>query len=354
MTSPAVAGARSLAPARPRRAPRHSRPTSCRKLRSPRRRGPGGDYLKTLHAHIHQRWTDNFLRLIGRSCRRRTRSTTPTRAAEADIVVAANGQLISATSPAGPGSPASTTPIIEVLQDAVPYPNPPHRGALGRRQAARPLDRSRAISAAARPSRSAHLRSASRWRCPKLLQAGRRDEALRRVALARSAGLHAEPDLTTLANDWVKAALQRAFRHGARWRGSRRARRRRRHQLAQGRRAEARSGGRRGRRAGRRQGPALPAGQGLSTARTGPTTQPAAGALATAGEAACVPGLIKLLENAKAHPEGARRRRGRAGADERRRRVEEGARRPPPRTSQSAVTAPRCWPRSGPTPAAAR
>ena len=43
---------------------------------------------------------------------------------------------------------------------------------------------------------------------PKLLRAGRRDEGLNRVALARAAGEHVEPQLTLLAHDWIKAALK--------------------------------------------------------------------------------------------------------------------------------------------------
>ena len=42
---------------------------------------------------------------------------------------------------------------------------------------------------------------------PKLLRAGRRDEALKRVAMTRGAGLPAESMFTLLAADWIKAAI---------------------------------------------------------------------------------------------------------------------------------------------------
>ena len=69
--------------------------------------------------------------------------------------------------------------------------------------------------------------------------------------------------------------------------------------------------------------------------------QPAALALATAGETDCVPGLTKLLGNPKAHPES------RAAAAVALGNIEDPAARrhspKRPRTESRWFTAPRCW-----------
>ena len=78
--------------------------------------GPERDYLRALHTHIHRRWTDNFLRLAGEKLPPVNPLNQPGLTAEADIVVAGDGQLISARIVArlgiprlrrrGPGGPA--------------------------------------------------------------------------------------------------------------------------------------------------------------------------------------------------------------------------------------------------------
>src|SRR5437016_6209902 len=65
--------------------------------------GPGRDYLGTLHAHIHRRWADNFLRLAGEKLPAINPLNQPGLTAEADIVVAGDGQLISARIARGSG-----------------------------------------------------------------------------------------------------------------------------------------------------------------------------------------------------------------------------------------------------------
>ena len=138
---------------------------------------------------------------------------------------------------------------------------------------------------------------------PKLLHQGRRDEALKRVALARGSGEHVAPQLSLLALDWIKAALHEPYATVA----------------------IARTLGARGdgdaikwlKAAVRRPDLAADAGAALAAlkvpvcplvkdffdSQNWADHQPAALALANAGEAACLPGLTTLLGNTKARPE---------------------------------------------------
>ena len=161
---------------------------------------------------------------------------------------------------------------------------------------------------------------------PKLLRAGRRDEALKRVAMTRGAGLPADPMFTLLAADWIKAAIHEP------WATVRMAR-----LLAESGDDEASKwlknavrrpelAGDAGAGAGRRQGAALPAAEGLvrqrqldrSPARPPSRWRPRAIRPALAG-------LTKLLLNTKARPE-ARAAAAVALGPHRRRRGAEGAR----------------------------
>src|SRR3954468_8363874 len=87
--------------------------------------GPKRDYLRALHGHIHRRWADNFLRLAGEKLPAINPLNQPGLTAEADIVVAGDGQLISARVARGSGFPGFDDAILEVLRDAVPFPTPP-------------------------------------------------------------------------------------------------------------------------------------------------------------------------------------------------------------------------------------
>jgi HEAT repeat protein len=170
------------------------------------RGGPEGEYLRTLHAHIHRRWADNFLRLAAEKLPSINPLNDASKVAEVDLVVAPDGQLISAKITRSSGFPGFDDAIVEVLHDGVPYPTPPP------------------------PVRSDDDKLHAHWlfardqrRCagvtivraydpvevalPKLLRTGRRDEALVRVGMARGAGLHAEPAFTLLAQDWNKASI---------------------------------------------------------------------------------------------------------------------------------------------------
>src|SRR5215471_6054442 len=54
------------------------------------------EYLRRVHAHIHKRWADNFLRLIGEQIpAQNPLNSEPGRTAEVDVTVGADGQMIS-------------------------------------------------------------------------------------------------------------------------------------------------------------------------------------------------------------------------------------------------------------------
>ncbi len=216
--------------------------------------------------------------------------------------MAPDGQLISAQIAKGSGFPGFDDAILEVLRDSVPFPTPPA------------------------PARSDDNRFHAHWvfardqrRCaglavtrtydpievalPKLLRAGRRDEALKRVGMTRGAGLPADPMFTLLAADWIKAAIHQP------WVTVRMAR-----LLAEGGDEE---GGKWLKNAVRRPELAGDAGPALVAVKVPlcpllkawfdsddwTDHQIAAVALATAGDPECAPGLIKLLGNTKARPQ---------------------------------------------------
>ncbi|HEY4393076.1 MAG TPA: energy transducer TonB [Polyangia bacterium] len=264
--------------------------------------GPEATYLAALHAHIHRRWSDNFLRLIGEKLELNNPLNVPDRTAEAEVVISPDGQLLSAKISRSSGFPGFDDAIIEILRDAVPYPKPPS-------QVRSDDDNLRVRWVFARDQRRCSGVTVIRTydpvelALPKLLHQGRRDEALKRVALARGSGAHVAPQLTLLALDWIKAALHEPYATVA----------------------IARTLGARGdadaikwlKAAVRRPDSAAEAGAALAAlkipvcplvkdafdSQNWADHQPAAQALATAGEAACVPGLAALLGNTKAHPD---------------------------------------------------
>jgi TonB family protein len=264
--------------------------------------GPEASYLTKLHAHIHRSWSDNFLRLVGEKLELNNPLNVPDRMAEVDIVISGDGQLLSSTVSRSSGFPGFDDAIIEILRDAVPYPKPPA-------EVRSDDDNLRLHWIFARDQRRCSGVRVTRaydpveTALPKLLHQGRRDEALNRVALARGNGVHVAPQLTLLALDWIKAALHQPYATVA----------------------MARILGARGdadaiawlKLAVLRPDLAAEAGAALTAlkipvcplvkkafdSQNWADHQPAAAALATAGETDCLPGLTKLLGNAKAHPE---------------------------------------------------
>jgi hypothetical protein len=172
--------------------------------------GGEGDYIRALHAHIHGRWADNFLRLTSEQLPATNALNNPMLAAEADIVVAPDGQLVAAKLTRGSGFPGFDQAVTEVLHDAVPYPVPP--GVVRSDD-----NKLHAHWVFARDQRRCggvaiiKVYDPIEIAVPKLIHEGRRDEALNRMALARSAGMHADPAFTLLAMDWIKATLHEPF-----------------------------------------------------------------------------------------------------------------------------------------------
>jgi TonB family protein len=264
--------------------------------------GPEADYLRAVHAHIHKRWSDNFLRLAGEKLPAINPLNQAGLTAEADIVVAPDGQLISAQIARGSGFAGFDDAILEVLRDSVPFPTPP----AGVRS---DDDRFHAHWLFARDQRRCAGVALARTydpvevALPKLLRAGRRDEALKRVAMTRGAGLPAEAVFNQLAADWIKAAIHEP------WATVRMAR-----LLAE---RNDNEGNKWLKNAVRRPELAGDAGEALVAIKeplcpllkawfdsdNWSDHQVAAVALATAGDPGCAPALTKLLLNTKARPE---------------------------------------------------
>src|SRR4051794_30934241 len=58
-------------------------------------KGVEGDYLRHIHNQVHRRWADNFLRLAAEKLPLSNPVNDPTRVATADVVLSADGQIIS-------------------------------------------------------------------------------------------------------------------------------------------------------------------------------------------------------------------------------------------------------------------
>jgi TonB family protein len=162
-------------------------------------------YLKLIHAHVHKRWADNFLALIGQNLPLANPLNDPSRVAEADLVVAADGKLLAAKVTKPSGFAGFDDAIPEVLRDSSPFPAPP--------QAVRSDDGNLHMRwTFARDERRCsglvvlHVDDALDVAIPKLVRAGRRDEMVVRIAAARAGGLHAEPTMSALANEWLHGA----------------------------------------------------------------------------------------------------------------------------------------------------
>jgi hypothetical protein len=163
------------------------------------------EYLKKIHGHVHKRWADNFLALIGQNLAVGNPLNDASRVAEADVVISAGGKLVSATITKSSGFAGFDDAVPEVLKDSVPFPAPP--------QASRSDDDNLHLHwVFARDERRCsgvvvlHVDDPLEIAIPKLMKAGRRDELFARIAAARRGGLHAEPPMTGLANEWLRGA----------------------------------------------------------------------------------------------------------------------------------------------------
>ena len=245
-----------------------------------------------------RRWTDNFLALIGQNLALSNPLNNAALVAEADVVIAADGKLVSATVTKSSGVPGFDDAVPEVLRDSSPFPAPP---AASRSDD----DKLHVHWTFARDERRCsglaigHVDDPLELAVPKLMKAGRRDEALARIASARAAGTHAEPAVSLLAREWLRGAgrepwvtlkiatalADRGDADAVAWLKG----------------------------ALKKPNLARPAGTSLAANKIPvcPLVKAdleganavaqfiAAEALATAGEAACAPALVKMLENGK-------------------------------------------------------
>jgi hypothetical protein len=168
------------------------------------------EYLRTIHAHVHKRWADNFLALIGQNLALGNPLNDAARAAEADVIISAKGKLIMVTITKSSGFAGFDDAVGEVLKDAVPFPRPP--------VAARSDDDNLHLHwTFARDERRCsgvavvHVDEPLAIAIPKLMKAGRRDEIVARIAAARGGGVPAEPSMTTLANEWLRGAGKQSW-----------------------------------------------------------------------------------------------------------------------------------------------
>ena len=160
------------------------------------------EYLRKIHAHVHKRWADNFLALIGQNLAVTNPLNDASRVAEADVVISAAGKLVSATITKSSGFAGFDDAVPEVLKDSSPFPAPP--------QASRSDDDNLHLHwVFARDERRCsgivvlHVDDPLEIAIPKLMKAGRRDEIVARVVAARAGGVPAEPAVTALAREWL-------------------------------------------------------------------------------------------------------------------------------------------------------
>jgi HEAT repeat protein len=285
--------------------------------------GPEAQYLGKVHARVHSRWAENFLRLASAKLPASDAINDPARAVTVELVFGADGQVVSLETVQSAGVPGFDDAAKEVLRDSVPFPwaDADLRSDDGlvhlRWTFARDQRRCSGMTLL-------HFEEPLAIALPKLIRDGREEEALRRMRVARAAGTPIDPMMTTLAAAWIKAAVGHpnatvaaaemlatlGDSAGPTWLKA--AVKRPETALAAGRALAA------------RHVPICPlvtsmlssasAAASASASSSGPkpaaaTAKPptpaeqltAANALATAGEAECAPGLIALLEDHKAH-----------------------------------------------------
>jgi HEAT repeat protein len=265
--------------------------------------GPGDiEYLRKIHAHVHKRWADNFLALIGQNLEASNPLNDPNRVAEADIVIGADGKLVSATITRSSGFAGFDDAVPEVLKDSSPFPVPP--------VAARSDDDKLHLRwVFARNERRCsgltilHVDDPLEIAIPKLMKAGRRDEIVARVVAARAAGTPAEPAVSALAGEWLRGAGKAPYMNlriagvlagrgdadAITWLKG-----------ALKRPVEARAAGA---ILAANKVPVCPVVKADLEGANANAQFVAALALSTAGDAACAPGLVKMLENGKLKPD---------------------------------------------------
>ncbi len=273
--------------------------------------GPEASYLSRAHARAHSRWADNFLALASQKLPETDPINDPTRATTVEVVLNAEGEIVSVETTKSSGFGGFDDAAKDVLRDSVPFP----RATVDLRSDDGFVHLSWVF---ARDQRRCSGVTLVRFEeplpiaIPKLVRDGREEEVLRRIRIARAAGAAVDPMVTTLATEWMKSEIKRpdatvpvadmlatlGDQAGVTWLKS------------AVKRADTAAAA--GRALTAHHVPvcpivkaSLPAADAAADAK-GPALadqQTAAFALATAGEVECAPGLIALLANHKARSE---------------------------------------------------
>jgi hypothetical protein len=165
------------------------------------------EYLRKIHAHVHKRWADNFLALIGQNLALTDPLNDASRVAEADIVVGADGKVVTAVVTKKSGFAGFDDAIPEVIKDSSPFPVPPVSSRSDD-------DKLHLHWVFARDERRCagvtvlHVDDPLEIAIPKLMRAGRREEIVARVMVARAGGTRAEPAVSALAGEWLRGTAR--------------------------------------------------------------------------------------------------------------------------------------------------
>jgi HEAT repeat protein len=277
--------------------------------------GPEASYLSRVHARAHSRWADNFLALASQTLPQTDPINQPTLATTVELVLNPEGEIVKLETTKASGFAGFDDAARDVLRDSVPFP----RATVELRSDDGLVHLSWVF---ARDEHRCSGVTLVRYEeplavaIPKLVRDGREEEVVRRIRVARTGGAPAEPMLTSLATSWLKAAVNRPYAtvavadmlatlgddSGIGW------------LKTAVKKAETAPAA--GRALSAHHVPVCPivksslpapdaAGGVAAEAKAPPIAdqQAAAGALATAGEAGCAPGLIALLQNHKARNE---------------------------------------------------
>jgi len=163
--------------------------------------GAKADYTRALHARVHSRWAENFLAMASAQLPKEHAVNDPTRRAVLEVVLAANGKLVSSRVQSGSGASEFDAAAVEVLESSGPFAASPEEALSDDGQAhltwafARDDRRCSELAVVDKVSPLAEA-------VPRLIEGKREREALRRVRAAADAGA-----LEVFARAWLKRAM---------------------------------------------------------------------------------------------------------------------------------------------------
>ncbi|HVR61228.1 MAG TPA: HEAT repeat domain-containing protein [Polyangia bacterium] len=167
--------------------------------------GAEGNFLRAVHGQVHRRWADNFLRLA-ETLPARDPLNDRDRAAEADVVISADGQSVTTKMIKPSGLAGFDDAIGDVLRDSLPFPAP----------AVELLSDDDTVHlhwTFARDDRRCGIVTLERVHdpleiaAPKLLRKKREAELWSRAAEAVAAGAPADSAVNAIARAWMPAQL---------------------------------------------------------------------------------------------------------------------------------------------------